>query len=140
MNANANQIAHPGIIESISGNVVLVKTKPQSACGACHSRSFCNLADADGKVIEVKVADSGKFKQGQEVQVTLQRSLGYKALLFGYLVPFVLLVTTILVVLQLTGNEGLAALLGVGVMIPYYALLYRLRERIKSQFQFKIKQ
>jgi positive regulator of sigma E activity len=140
MNPNANQITHPGIIETISGNVVLVKIQPQAACGSCHSKSFCNLADSEGKVVETTVIDGGKFKIGQEVQVTLQRSLGYRALLLGYLVPFVLLVATILFVLLVANNESLAALMGVAAMVPYYALLFRFRDRMKKQFEFKIKQ
>ncbi len=140
MNPNANQIIHPGIIETISNNVVWVKIEPQPACGSCHSKSFCNLADSEGKVVEVKVADGSRFKVGNFVEISLQKSLGYKALLLGYLMPFVLLVATILFVMQLTGNEGLAALLGVVVMIPYYGILFISRERINNKFEFRIKQ
>jgi sigma-E factor negative regulatory protein RseC len=65
--------------------------------------------------------------------------LGYRALLLGYLLPFILLLVTIIVAVQLTGNEGFAALLGVIIMVPYFALLYRFRESIKKRFEFRLK-
>jgi sigma-E factor negative regulatory protein RseC len=139
MNPNANQIQHPGIIESIEANTLFVKIQPQSACGNCHSKAFCNLSESTGKIIEVKVNPGHSYKIGQEVTVTLERSLGYRALLLGYLLPFVLLLATIIVAVQLTNNEGFAALLGVLIMIPYFAMLYRFRESIKRRFEFRIK-
>ncbi len=140
MNPNSSQITHPGIINAIEGNKVSVKIQPQSACGSCHSKSYCNLADTEENVVEINVIDSAILKIGQEVQVTLQRSLGYRALVLGYLLPFVLLLSTVLVSLQVTNNEGLSALLGVVIMIPYYTLLYKFRHGIKRQFEFRIKQ
>jgi sigma-E factor negative regulatory protein RseC len=41
-------------------------------------------------------------------------------------------------VLQLTGNEGLAALSGIGALMPYYFVVWLLRQRIAHDISFQI--
>jgi sigma-E factor negative regulatory protein RseC len=41
--------------------------------------------------------------------------------------------------LQTTGNESLAALAALGILVPYYGILYLLKEKIKQTLNFSIR-
>jgi sigma-E factor negative regulatory protein RseC len=76
---------------------------------------------------------------GQTVTVTASQRVAAKALLWGFGMPFVVMVTVLVAVLLLTGSEGLAALSGLLALVPYYGVLYMLRRRLRDQLSFAIK-
>ena len=61
-----------------------------------------------------------------------------KALLWAFGVPFVLLLAMLILVLLLTGNEGWAALSALAILVPYYAILWLLRDKMREQLAFTI--
>ena len=42
----------------------------------------------------------------------------------------------VVLVLLMTGNEGLSALCGLAALVPYYGVLYLCRDRIRRQLTF----
>ena len=66
------------------------------------------------------------------------RDVAARALLWAFGIPFVLLVTTLVIVLWQTGDEGIAALSALLSLIPYYGLLYLMRHRMQRQMAFTI--
>ena len=50
------------------------------------------------------------------------------------------MVGVLVVVLRLTDNEGAAALSALGSLIPYYFLLWILRDRISRQVSFELEE
>ncbi len=141
MRTSKENIEHPGIIDKVESNRIWVSIQPQSACGNCHSKSYCGMAEVAEKIVEVQNFNTErKYEQGQQVTISLKKSLGYRALFLGYLLPFLLVLATLIVSLQLTRNEAHAALLSLLIVIPYYSFLYVKRDVIKSSFRFYIKQ
>ncbi len=140
MRTSKENIEHPGIIDKIESNRIWVSIQPQSACGNCHSKSYCGMAEVAEKIVEVQNFNAErKYEQGQQVTISLKKSLGYRALFLGYLLPFLLVLITLILSLQFTQNESLSALLSLMIVIPYYSILYAKRELIKSSFRFYIK-
>lgn len=109
----------------------------KSACSECHARGACTLADSREKEIEIDNTGINYFP-GQEVMVVLRESLGIKALFYGYIFPFLLVLLTLTIVYSLTGNEILAGLVSLVVLIPYYTTLYFLRHYLKKVFKFEL--
>src|SRR5210317_40841 len=101
-------ITHPGIVNNITEDSVFVKILAKSACSTCHAKSMCNIAEVEEKVIEIKNDPEKEYTQGQEVTVAMQKSLGGIAVFLGYVLPFLLLIAVLLLVLMISGNEGLA--------------------------------
>jgi positive regulator of sigma E activity len=133
-------IEHPGIISRTENGRVWVTIQPQSSCGNCHSKSYCGMAEVAEKIVEVGNVKEGRtYTPGDNVTISLKKSLGYRALLLGYLLPFLLLMVILITSVALTGNEGLSALLAIFSMIPYYMVLYLKRDSIKSSFRFFIR-
>lgn len=97
------------------------------------------MVESAGKIAEVFTDDAQKYAVGQQVELLLERSLGYKALLLGYIYPFLVLLVSLFVAFLITCNEGLSALIAVSLMAPYYAFLYRNRDKLRSTFRFRIR-
>lgn len=131
-------IIHPGIIEKISGDKVFIRILSQSACSSCHAKAACTIADVEEKIIEAELDPAGNRKPGEEVMVKMEESMGHKAVLMGYVLPLIVLVGSIILFLSLFKNEGLAALLSILMLVPYYFALYLFRNRLKKEFRFRI--
>ncbi len=140
MEKKLENIEHPGVVEGVSGRNVLVRIKSRTACGDCKSRSYCGLQDVKDKIIEIETSKAANYKIGQKITVTLKQSLGYKAILLGYIVPLVILLLALIVMLALTGDEPLSALVAVLLMVPYYVMVYLKRDKLRRTFNFHIKE
>jgi len=131
-------IKHQGIISEINTETIKVSIVAQSACASCHAKGFCSAADMQEKIIDVR--NTGKINQkvGDFVTIVMQQKLGIRAVLYGYFLPFVLLMITLVAALSYFDNEGIAGLASLAVLIPYYLALFMLRDKLKKQFEFYI--
>ena len=134
----SNKIKHSGVVENIVGDCVRVRIVQTSACAACKVASHCNAAESKEKLVDVRCANSAAYKKGQQVVVTASTEVAARALLLGFGLPFVVLVSVLFIVLQVSGNEALAALSGLAALLPYYVALYLFRNRIREQLSFAI--
>jgi len=135
----STKISHSGIIEGIEGDSVKVRIVQTSACAACKVAGYCNAAESKEKIVDVLCGSAAKnLTVGQPVTVTTSGQVAAKALLWGFGLPFVVLVTVLVLVLWLTDHEGTAALSGLAALIPYYILLWLLRDRMREQLAFAI--
>ena len=131
-------IIHPGIIESVTSDKILVRILSQSACSSCHAKGACSISEVEEKIIEIDHFTPGKWEPGQEVMVKMQQSLGLTAVFLGYVAPLIVLIASVIIFLSLLHHEGYAALLSIFMLIPYYGILYLFRSRLKKKFNFKI--
>lgn len=137
MAQKAKTVDHLGTVQEITTNDIMVKILSQSACAACHANGICGVSDSTDKVVVVHKPNHN-YCVGQDVKVVLKQTLGFRALLLGYLTPF-LIVVTILIVLSSVGfTEGKAGLVSLLVLVPYYFGLYLFRNLISKQFNFDI--
>ena len=135
----STKISHSGVIERISTGQVQVRIVQTSACAACKVASYCNAAESKEKLIDVYCNTSYcNYQVGQQVTVTTSGTVAAKALLWGFGLPFVLLVSVLIVVLLLTSSEGLAALCALAALIPYYFVLWLLCDRMRDELSFQI--
>ncbi len=128
-------IRHNGIVSAVKADTLLVTIVSQSACSACHARGGCLASDSQEKEIEVS-HNHKPYHIGQQVTVALKESSGVKAVFFGYLFPFLVLLATLVVALRITGDETMSGLISLGMLIPYYAGLYLFRDKLNKRFRF----
>ena len=133
----STKISHSGIIESIDERCIHVRIVQTSACAACKVAGYCNAAESKEKIVDV-YKPAGSLKVGDAVTVTAPAQIAAQALLYGFAYPFVLLVVVLVVVLWLTGNEATAGLSALVSLLPYYAVLYLLRDKHRERFAFDI--
>ena len=134
----SNKIKHSGVVENIMGDSVQVRIVQTSACAACKMAGYCNASESKEKLVDVYHADTRHLKVGDVVMVTASTQVAAHALLLGFGLPFVVLVAVLVAVLLITGNEGAAALSGLAALVPYYAVLFLFRNRIRDKLSFSI--
>lgn len=116
-----------------------VELTAQSACASCHARMACGMGESTRKRIEIATPEAPSFTAGERVTVSVERNMGMTAVLWAYVVPFVVLLGA-LVAASLAGwGDGAArAARPVGGIALYYGALYLLRERLEKKIHFKI--
>jgi positive regulator of sigma E activity len=133
----AKTIDHKGIVQKSDNQSVTVIITSESACSGCHAEGSCSLSGKEEKIIEVK----GNFevKEGDTVTVLMKQSTGFIALFLGYLLPLVLVITTLIVFISLSYSEPVSGLLAIASLLPYYLVLYFFRKKINDRFIFSLK-
>jgi len=134
----SEEITHTGIIRKLSKNKIIVGIINESACASCHAKGACTAADMKDKEIEINSYE-GNYSIGQHVTIIGHTSQGFKALFLAYLLPFLLLLTVLIIATSLGISEGIGGLLSIGVLVPYYFVLYLFRKKLKKSFEFEIK-
>lgn len=134
----SNKIKHTGIVDEVEGNCVHVRILQSSACSGCKVAAHCNASETKEKVIDVVTADARNYQRGDNVVVVADSAVGFRASLYGYLLPLLLMVVTLIALLAITKSEGIAALSAIGVLVPYYLMVYLLRNQIKNKLNFEI--
>ncbi len=138
-NCESDSIAHSGIINKLDERYYYVSIIAQKACSNCYSKGLCSITDLNDQIIEVPRKHNCERKVGDEVEVLMKKSLGVKAVFLGYILPFILLLTTLILTYKILDNEGLAGAAAIFILIPYYLVLYALKDRFKSTFVFSIR-
>lgn len=134
-----DSIRHDGIIKNMDDQYYYVSIMAQSACAACEVKGVCNITEMQEEIVEVPKGNSSGFSVGDKVEIMMEKSLGTKAVMLGYFIPFLLLLATLIISLSLTDNQGIAGVLAVLVLIPYYFTIYFYRDKLKKTFVFRIR-
>lgn len=134
---DSKKIEHCGIVKSVDNDIVKVDILSASACSTCHLKGVCSAADTENKIVEIFHPEK-KFSVGEEVNVVAEESIGFKALFFGYLLPFIFVILTLIITSFFTDNEAIIGLLSLVVLAPYYLILSFYKDKLKKIFTFKI--
>ncbi|MFW6259399.1 MAG: SoxR reducing system RseC family protein [Tangfeifania sp.] len=132
-------IKHKALVKEATPNSLVVSIMNPSACASCHAKGACTISDVQEK--EIDIIPTGKnYSPGQEITVLLKETQGFKALFYGYVLPFLLVLFTLIITSSVTGKEGLSGLLALGILIPYYITLYFFRDNLKKVFKFEVEE
>ncbi len=126
-------------MKEVTKTSLIVNIVNQSACSSCHANGACSVSDLQDKEIEI-TQFSNKYKLGQQVTVVLKESKGFTALFYGYVLPFILVLATLIISASFTNNELFSGLLSLAILIPYYIMLYFFRHRFTKVFNFEVEE
>ena len=141
-NINSNDTAddtivkHEGVVSKITNDVVTISLKGNINCEACNAKGACGVSESNSKEIEISNS-SQTLKLNENVEVLLKKNLGLKAVFWAYVFPFILMLTVLLIASTLF-QEWIAGLLSIAILIPYYLMLYVLRNTFKKAFKLSI--
>ena len=138
MSDTVNEIAHPGIIMQISGPIAEVMILSKSACSSCQVKGACNMSEMEEKRVFVDLPADHDYKTGQQVNVIMRQSLGNLAVFLGYVLPFVILLLTLISLISIGIGEGIAGLISLFILVPYYFALHKSKEKLSRKFSFQI--
>lgn len=134
----SESINHTGYVEKIDGDTVFVRITQQSACSGCHAQSICSASEKKNKIIEIPDR-SGQFQANEKVMICGQSSTGLQAVLLAFVIPLVIVVGAIVIGTNLQWNETTSGLAGLLLLLPYYYILYVMRDKLKRRFVFTLK-
>ena len=135
----SSKITHSGVVESMENDCMKVRIMQTSACSGCKIAAHCSASEQKEKLVDVVLpAHHADYHVGDHVVVAASLQTGIQAVVYGFGLPLMVLIITLITVLQATGNEGLAALSGLAALIPYYLIVYLMRHRLKKKFAFTI--
>jgi sigma-E factor negative regulatory protein RseC len=130
-------IEHEGLVKDADEKSVTIILSPLTACSGCQSEKSCGMAGSQEKF--VKVNGSFDVKSGDKVVVIMKQSLGYTALILGYVLPLIIVLLFLIILLALEVNELYSGMISLGVLIPYYSGLFVYRKYIDKKFSFTLK-
>ncbi len=133
-----DNIEHKGIVKNITGKSLIVSIMSTAACLSCSAKGICNVSDIEEKEIKIKNYE-GTYEVGEEVNVFYKQVLGFRALFLGYVLPFLIIFVTLIISLIITKHEGLAGLIALFSLVPYYIILYLRKDKINEKFSFSVK-
>ncbi len=129
-------IEHLGRVDAITTTDIRVVIVSQSACASCHAKGYCTASDMAEKIVVI-TKPNHNYMVGEAVKVILKQSTGYKALFLGYLLPLIILITSLFIFSAFT-SEGKAGLFSLLMLLPYYAIIYLFKSKLSKQFIFDI--
>ncbi len=129
-------VRHEGIVSRVSNDTITVSLRGNVHCEACHAKSVCGISDSDSKEIEIHAPEQ-TLRLDEPVEVFLKKELGLKAVFWAYVFPFILLFAVLLTASSVF-PEWIAGLLALGILIPYYGLLYLLKSSLKNAFKISV--
>lgn len=131
-------IEQKGIIEEIRNGIARVNITSFSACGSCQSKGACQISESSSRIIDVNIEDS-MFHVGETVQVLMEKSLGLKATLLAYIIPFIIVISALITLTETGISELISGAVSLGLLAPYYIALYFNKDKLQKQFQFTLK-
>lgn len=134
----ADIIKHRGIVEKIDGSHVVVRIVQTSACSACSAKGLCNASESKEKQIDVYEVNPA-YRIGEEVVLCGSTSMGMKAVFLAFGIPVLLLLAALFVTMRITdGDALLAAIVALLAVVPYYVVIYLMKDKMNKTFSFVI--
>ncbi len=131
-----NFVKHEGVVSNITDRTVTVSLNGNLNCEACNAKAACGVSESNSKEIDVYNITKS-LKLDDNVHVVLKKDLALKAVFWAYVFPFILMLTVLLVTSAIF-REWIAGLLSIAVLIPYYFILYVLRNSFKKTFKISV--
>lgn len=134
---NDDTIEHAGIVKSVDKKYVTVNILSHPACAGCIASGICDMSGSENK--EIKASAGPKVRAGDQVLVVMRKSMGFRALFLGYLLPFIIVMLILIVLTSLSVSEPVSGITALVSLIPYYTIIYLSKEKVGKSFSFTIK-
>ena len=133
----SERIEHSGFVTRIEGKNIQVQIIQMSACSSCHAKGACSAADMDEKFVDVESTDD-TLRIGDMVNIVGESSTGLLAVLLAFVIPFMLILTSLFVLRDIVPNEAVSGTVSLALLIPYYIILSLFNKKLKRKLQFRI--
>lgn len=131
------EIIHKGVLRENAEGKLEVEITDQVECNTCHVKGSCSAGGMKEKYFSVE-AGLNDFQAGEMVAVHLSMKTAFKALLWAYILPLIILVLAI-VIAGAVLSEVYAGLIALGVLALYYSVIYLAKNYFNKEFSLHIK-
>lgn len=137
MSEKVDCIIKSGIVESIEDKYLKVRIHNESACSMCYSKGVCTSLGSGERTVDVENDHKHNIQTGDKVDIQMISSSGMMAVLYGYILPFLIMIITLVIVSNFL-NEAFSAITSLLILVPYYFTLYTFRKKLKKYFRFTL--
>ena len=124
-------------MSAITATGLQVSISSQSACAACHAKGACTALDSTTRLLDISCPTAG-YSVGDAVKVVMPVRMGLKSVLYGYLLPLLIVVVMLFALCAAGLNEGLSGLLALCSLVPYYVGLRLINKRIATRMALQV--
>ena len=136
---SADQITHDGLIKEVNEDKIMISIVSMASCASCQVKGACSASDVEEKIVEVKKIPGREYQVGEFVTIVINQSVGMWAVLFGYVFPLIVVVVSLIVFSNIVEDQGLAGLISIALLVPYYSILYYSRKKMTESFEFRLR-
>ncbi|MCX7697461.1 MAG: SoxR reducing system RseC family protein [Bacteroidales bacterium] len=134
-----NEVCKSGVIKYVDSEKVVVSLIRTEACGTCQVKNACHNMNGNVQDIEIPIQAPVNYKTGDKVEVVISEGKALLAVVLSFIIPVVLLLLFFFLLQHFYFNEGMSALIAVGITTVYYLFLYFVRSGLKKTFHFTIR-
>ncbi|MFR1674408.1 MAG: SoxR reducing system RseC family protein [Alphaproteobacteria bacterium] len=129
-----------GTVSRILPHRVEVTVISVSACLHCRLKENCTVSDCRSRNILVETDNPQRYAPGSRVTVLMDSRLGWWSVFYAYILPLILVLSSLFAILAATADETAAAAGALAVLVPYYLLLAAMKKRLLSRYAFCLKE
>ena len=129
-----------GTVSRILPHRVEVTVISVSACLHCRLKENCTVSDCRSRNILVETDNPQRYAPGSRVTVLMDSRLGWWTVFYAYILPLILVLSSLFAILAATADETAAAAGALAVLVPYYLLLAAMKKRLLSRYAFRLKE
>lgn len=122
-----------GTVISSENNHVIVSVQCVSACASCAQKNICGGHGSKEKVYNIPVTDSAQYKKGQSVELSVSEKSLYLSMFLAYILPILILVTTVGIGEFLEFSDTASALMAIGSICVYGLILHCFRKKLEKE-------
>ena len=130
------EVSRHGVVTAVNGAVADIEIIQRSACSSCHIRALCAAGESSSKLIQAP--NDGTLAPGMSVILSMDERIGWLGVLVGFVLPLVLVVSTLFVVRGLIPREEIAGLIAVTTLVPYYGIVHLFRGFFSRVVRFRV--
>ena len=130
------EITHQAVISDIKKNTLILELVRTEACNSCALKGICE----EKRQISAQKTHDTKYNIGEKVNVYISEKQAFIAIFFGYILPLLLVLTTLSLCLFFSNDETTAALASLSVLPVYYIVLRFFEKNFKKTICVKIEQ
>ena len=131
-------IRHSAEIIKIGTNELWVRLCREIACGNCPAHNNCSIKSGRAHTYKLPHAKANTFRLGQQIELEITPKDGFNAIFWAYLLPLVLMLSTLVLSTLISGNEITGGISSIIILVPYYIGLFLNQKYFQQKFNFKI--
>jgi positive regulator of sigma E activity len=131
-------IQHQGVVQNIESNRLEIMIISESACSSCKSKKVCSISEIKEKIIYVETYE-GSYHIGDKVIVSIEEKMGAYAVVFAYVLPFIVMISVLIFGYYTKVSEPVMGLSVVISLAVYFIFLYLFRNELSKKMTFKVK-
>jgi sigma-E factor negative regulatory protein RseC len=136
--SSSSCVEQKGIIEEVVNGFAKVRVSSFAACAKCHAKSACGITEGSTRFFQVPVAKD-EYSTGESVIIEMERHMGLRAAFIAYFLPFLIVITSLLILTSFNVSELFSGTISILILIPYFTGLYFFRDHLKRSFKFTLR-